>query len=211
MCRQYEEIVTSVFLIIGFPNENMSKILDTISVAKEMDLDWCRTQVLQPLPNTPIYQEMVDAGLISEDEKKGRFTVGAYGKAKNQDDDRRVRDHDPKKAFEDINVDEIPTKQQLSDIWFYMDFHLNYKRLLHENRPIKLAQQKLMLERIANINSVNNGFALYFLCAIYKKQNIPIPIDLKNRLTGVYENDHYWGSKTKSVWFKSVGFRKIIK
>ena len=67
----------------------MSKILDTIAVAKEMDLDWCRTQVLQPLPNTPIYQEMVDAGLISEDEK-GRFTVGAYGKAKNQDDDRRV-------------------------------------------------------------------------------------------------------------------------
>ena len=32
-CRQYEEIVTSVFLIIGFPNENMSKILDTIEVA----------------------------------------------------------------------------------------------------------------------------------------------------------------------------------
>ena len=43
VCRQYEEIVTSVFLIIGFPNENMPKILDTISVAKEMDLDWCRT------------------------------------------------------------------------------------------------------------------------------------------------------------------------
>ena len=46
----------------------MSKILDTIAVAKEMDLD-CVEPGPQPLPNTPIYQEMVDAGLISEDEK----------------------------------------------------------------------------------------------------------------------------------------------
>ena len=36
--------------------------------------------------------------------------MGAYGKAKNQDDERRVRDHDPKKAFEDISLDAIPTK-----------------------------------------------------------------------------------------------------
>ncbi len=208
-CRQYEEIVTSVFLIIGFPNENMSKILDTIEVAKEMDLDWCRTQVLQPLPNTPIYQEMIDAGLISEDEKKGRFTVGAYGKAKNQDDDRRVRDHNPKKAFEDIALDTIPTKQQLSDIWFYMDFHLNYKRLLNEHRPLKLIQQKMMLERIANINSVNNGFALYFLSAIYKKQNLPVPNDISKRLKKVYSDDHYWGSKLQQFGLSISDLDKI--
>ena len=194
-CRQYQEIVTSVFLIIGFPNENMSKILDTIEVAREMDLDWCRTQVLQPLPNTPIYQEMLDAGLISDDEQKGRFTVGSYGRARNEDDDRRFRDHDPKKAFEDINLSSIPSKQQLSDIWFYMDFHLNYKRLLNENRKIKLVQQKKMLERIANVNSLNNGFALYFLAVIYKKQNLSIPKSIIKKLQKVYSNDNYWGSK----------------
>ena len=55
VCRQYEEIVTSVFLIIGFPNENMSKILDTIAVAKEMDLDGnpCRTRSCNPCLTHP--------------------------------------------------------------------------------------------------------------------------------------------------------------
>ncbi len=205
-CRQYQEIVTSVFLIVGFPNENMSKILDTIEVAKEMDLDWCRTQVLQPLPNTPIYQEMVDAGLISDDEQKGRFTVGSYGRARNEDDDRRFRDHDPKKAFEDISLDAIPSKQQLSDIWFYMDFHLNYKRLFNENRDIKLVQQKKMLERIANVNSVNNGFALYFLAVIYKKQNLLVPKSIKQRLQKVYDDDSYWASKLEQFGLSIFDF-----
>ena len=78
-----------------------------------------------------------------------------------------------------------------------------------ENRPLKLVQQKMMLERIANINSVNNGFALYFLSAIYKKQKLPIPNDIIKRLNKVYSDDHYWGSKLQQFGLSISDLDKI--
>ena len=74
VCRQYEEIVTSIFLIIGFPNESMSKILDTIAVAKEMDLDWCRTQVYSPCLTHLFIKRWWMQDLYRK-MKKGRFMV----------------------------------------------------------------------------------------------------------------------------------------
>ena len=66
--RKFENIHSRVFLMIGFPNETYSKILDTINVAKEMDMDWYNIAPLQALPNTPIYKTMVDSGMIEPDQ-----------------------------------------------------------------------------------------------------------------------------------------------
>ena len=57
--RKYEEINARVFLMIGFPDESYKQILDTINVANEMALDWYNVGILQPLPNTPIFDSMV--------------------------------------------------------------------------------------------------------------------------------------------------------
>ena len=49
--------------MIGFPNESYRQILDTINVSNEMSLDWYNVGILQPLPNTPIFNSIVDSGM----------------------------------------------------------------------------------------------------------------------------------------------------
>ena len=53
--RKHQQIVSSVFVMIGFPGETFTMIGDTLKVASQMDLDWYSVGQLQPLPNTPIY------------------------------------------------------------------------------------------------------------------------------------------------------------
>ncbi len=54
--RQFPTIHSRVFLMIGFPNETLGQIKDTLDVAKEMDLDWYNIAPLQALPNTPLFR-----------------------------------------------------------------------------------------------------------------------------------------------------------
>lgn len=192
LVRKYEQIVASVFLIIGFPGETMSQILDTINVAREMDLDWARTQMLQPLPNTPIYDEMVQQGLIDPEKHKGRFTVGSYGKIASVDKKGRLLDDNAREAFSSIPLDAVPTEEQLNDIWFYMDYHLNYNRLFNETRPVKIKQQMQMLRRVCDVNSPDNGFALYFLGQLQAKLQGSIEADIIRRLENECKVSTYW-------------------
>ena len=66
--NKHPKIFSRGFLMIGFPNENLSQIHDTISVAQTMALDWYTVQLLTPLPNTEIYDQMVEAGKAKKDE-----------------------------------------------------------------------------------------------------------------------------------------------
>jgi len=192
LLRKHEQIVSSVFLMIGFPGETMRQIMDTINVGREMDLDWYRTQMLQPLPNTPIFDEMVQQGLIDPLKQKGRFTVGSYGKIASVDKKGRLLADNMHQAFSSIPLDAIPTEDQLNDIWFYMDYHLNYHRLFEENRPEKIVQQIKMLRRVCDVNSPDNGFALYFLAQLQAKLQGSIEQDILRRLNSECETSAYW-------------------
>ena len=60
--NSHPEIFTRGFLIIGFPDETLSQIQDTIKISTEMALDWYTVNLLTPLPSTEIYDQMVMAG-----------------------------------------------------------------------------------------------------------------------------------------------------
>ena len=81
--RKYEQINARVFLMLGFPGETYRMILDTIELSRAMDLDWYNITILQPLPNTPIFDSMVEQGYIDVGTLKFediRYNSGAYGK-----------------------------------------------------------------------------------------------------------------------------------
>ena len=61
--KRYPKINSRVFLMIGFPNETYQQILDTINVSRQMNMDWNYITPLQPLPNTPIFDDMVEDNL----------------------------------------------------------------------------------------------------------------------------------------------------
>ena len=66
--RNYPKINTRVFIMLGFPGETYGQLMDTFNVASEMNLDWSNINILQPLPNTPIFDEMVNLGMLDPKE-----------------------------------------------------------------------------------------------------------------------------------------------
>jgi radical SAM superfamily enzyme YgiQ (UPF0313 family) len=180
--RRHPAIHTSVFLMIGFPNETWGQIQDTIHVAEEMDCDWYRISQLQPLPNTPIYDAMVAQGLIQDVGAKIRFEGGAFGKQA-----QREAGLVEERPFSiDLDAHKVPSAEELNDIWFYMNWRLNFARIEHETRPEKLSQLKAHLHVLADVISPENAFALRALSRMEDSQ------DLRERLAARLETSPYW-------------------
>ncbi|MCW8916126.1 MAG: B12-binding domain-containing radical SAM protein [Magnetovibrio sp.] len=192
--RKYETIHSSLFLMIGFPGETLSMIMDTMNVAREMDLDWCRVSQLQPLPNTPVYDAMVQQGLIQEVGSKNlRFNGGAYGKQTQIEQGKaKALTDDFAEAFSAIPMDGMPTGEQLTDIWFFMNYHLNFNRIFHEIRPIKIRQLEQHLAALADVISPENGFAIYFQGYLEHATTGSIDPSLIERLRVRLETSDYW-------------------
>ena len=191
--RRYEQIHASVFLMVGFPGETMSMILDTINVAREMDLDWYRCSQLHPLPNTPIYDAMVAQGIIQETgDKELRFNGGAFGKQAEIEQGLRLASADFKEAFAGIPMNAVPTPDQITDIWFFMNYHLNFHRIFHERNPVKIAQLVAHLNVLADVISPENGFSIYFLGYLEYLQTGRVSDELAARLERRLNTSPFW-------------------
>jgi radical SAM superfamily enzyme YgiQ (UPF0313 family) len=188
--RKYETIVASAFIMIGFPHETMGQIWDTINLCRQMDLDWYSIGTLQPLPGTPIFDSMIEEGLINIDKAKDRrFVLGPNGRAKEKEKKQRKRN--------DLDIASIPhhlipTESDLTDIWFFMDYELNYSRLYNENRPIKIDQQIKQLTKVCDSLYKDHAFALYFLSQLEKKKYKKINTELILRLENKLAESDYW-------------------
>lgn len=183
--RRHPKIHTSVFLMVGFPNETWGMVQDTIHVAEEMDCDWYRISQLQPLPNTPIYDAMVAQGLIAPvGDKDLRFMGGGYGK--------QAAIEAGKVAAADTAMpsdDEIPTPAQLERIWFLMNYRLNFARVPRETRPEKREQLRLHLHSLADVISPENALALHYLQGLESEAARPA---LAARLAERLASSPYW-------------------
>ena len=107
--------------------------------------------ILQPWKGTPIYEEMADAGLIgdkegtlkTEDNEKAHtvrnlFEAKSYRKGKivEKSDFKEIK-NEFLNRIEAKSLDTIPSAKDLDNLWFYMNFRINFSRLLREFRPEK--------------------------------------------------------------------------
>jgi radical SAM superfamily enzyme YgiQ (UPF0313 family) len=187
--RGHPSIHTSVFLMIGFPGETWGMIQDTIHVAEEMDCDWYRISQLQPLPNTPIYDAMVAQGLIQNVGSKIRFEGGAFGKQAQ----REAGLLEARPFSLELDLAKVPTPEELDDIWFYMNWRLNFQRIEHETRPEKLEQLKAHLHVLSDVISPENAFALRSLA---KLEGSP---EYTDRLQARLASSPYWRNRFEAL------------
>ena len=192
--RKHEQIHARAFLMIGFPGETYRQILETFDVSKAMDLDWYNINIVEPLPNTPLFDSMVSQGLIKgSDFKNIRFHSGVYSKmAKNAEAGKDMLARDFKDAFNGVDLDTVPPAEILEDIWAYMNYHLNFSRLTREKRPAKLLQQLKYVENITDLIAPENALALYFLGYLQKKVHGKIDPHVIRRLDERLEQSPYW-------------------
>jgi len=194
--RRHERILSTVFLMIGFPGETMRMIWDTVRVSREMDLDWYRISQLQPLPNTPIFDSMVEQGLVQRNGTATvRYDLGSYGTQNEREKGIRLSSSDFSDAFSSIPLDEVPTPEQLQDVWFFMNYHLNFNRLFGKNRPEKVTQLRALLQNLSDVVAPEHGFALYFLGYLQHAMGHRIPPHVISRLRQRLESSSYWKTR----------------
>ncbi len=89
----------------------------------------------------------------------------------------------------------MPTPDQIHDIWFYMNYHLNYHRLFHEDRPVKI---ELMLRQLATLSdklSPDNALGLYFTGYLQWKRDGAVDPAIIARLRAQLESSAYWSTR----------------
>ena len=194
--RRYPNIMSDVYIMIGFPGESLSHMLDTINVCKEMNLDWYNVNTLAPLPNTPIFNDIFEPTLEStandDDPFQGiSFSGGSYGKANLANTRRDLLSSDFKDMFSgDLN--RIPDKEELDKIWAYMNYFLNFAKLHDENRPEKIEQQYRNVRNICTIVAPENAIAQYFYGILSFKKFGYIDPAIINKIDIIINTNNYW-------------------
>ena len=194
--RKFEKINSRAFLMLGFPNETYRMLHDTIDLALQMDLDWYSTTILQPLPNTPIFDFMVRQGLVtSVNFQDIRFSNGVYGKLRQKVNNLDMLKSSLQDAFNHVDLDTVPTGEKLDDIWAYMNYHLNFKRLFKLEKRAKLEQMYRYVKNIAEIVAPESGFAMYFTGYLQHKLYGKIDQDVIDKLDESLKNSPYWAGR----------------
>lgn len=195
--RRYPQIFARVFLIIGFPHETFRQMRDTYEVSAEMGLDWYQIQVLQPLPNTPIFDQMLEEGLLDQSEfKEVRYSGGTYGRAaKVTESGRDMLDRDFKNVFSAGADSEIVPKRLFEDVWAYMNFHLNYLKIPFEDRETKLRQYERYLQHITGVIAPNDAMAHYYLGRVQNKVGDGVAPGVVRQLESLLERSSFWDDR----------------
>jgi radical SAM superfamily enzyme YgiQ (UPF0313 family) len=206
--RRHPGINTRVFLMFGFPGETRRMIKDTFNLAKEMRPDWCIIQAVQPLPNTPLFDQMVAEGLIQpSDFQQFRYSLGYYGKLKDRKRDVMTNDfHD---ALDCGPLDEMPPGAELDDIWAYLNYYLNFERLQQETRPEKLVQQLRWLQFVTDLVTRDGAIALYYRGLVERRLNRTPTPDITERLQRILHEAPEWQEQFDRLGFSAGDLESI--
>lgn len=168
---QYPQVFTRGYLIIGFPNETLEMVLDTVRLAHDMKLDWYSIATLTPLPNTDIFDLMVDMEIIQKDKMdwKNNYYSPSHGKMQLREDSERVKARNFENFFEQ-NLQLVPEKEVMDDLWFLVDYKINYERILTQEDPRRLRKIRALLTDVADRSTRKNPLVNLFLGIVEAKQ-----------------------------------------
>lgn len=141
---QHPEVLATANFLIGFPDETFKQMLDTFEFALELEMDWARYFICQPLRGT----EMFSAFQALSDERIDYRNSEDINPAKSRIDSdflNPVKTKQIGKALEDvpsaeedeilsgtdiftIDPDSVPSQNQLKEIWFTFNLITNFLR-----------------------------------------------------------------------------------
>ena len=195
--RKYPQIYSRNFLIIGFPNETFKQMLDTVQLVEAMGCDWNGVQKLTPLPNTEIYDQMIDEGLIKKDKVMGSeeysgFLIRETEKQRLQEKDQKLKASTFVDYFKE-NLDAVPTQKELNDVWLLMDYKVNYQKILTEEEPLRLKKMERFLTDVSTRMTVDNPLSTLFLAVVkHKLGDLSTARYYSSKSKDYLQNSAYW-------------------
>ena len=181
--KKYPQIFTKGFLMVGFPNETLAQMLETVEMAVKINLDWYTIQVVHPLPKTEMHQQLVDMGLLSDDEIEDEKLNYGNRSGKRKKIENSYEEIDFNDPFQS-NLQRVPSKEEMEDIWFTSDFKINYERINKIKDIDKLKKLSVFLKFISKKISVKNPLVDYYTSLVNNKitnKKNKISVDKKNQ------------------------------
>lgn len=189
--KNYPRIFTKGFLMVGFKGETIGQLLDTVKLALELQLDWYPIQILTAFPSTEVYESLKKEGGLQGKAFTNKFFIGSTG-------GQRLREaREKKEAQEFVNLLEadpkmVPSDEQIKDIWFLVDYKVNYEKILTENSLIKLKMLAKMLEDVSYRVKENPLSTLFLGVVEQKLGNNDKSQELKKLAQTYLDNSSYW-------------------
>ena len=215
----YKKINSRGFLIVGFPDENISKIFDTINLAERMNLAWFNLTILQPWKKTPIYDLMTESNLVGK--KEGQLKFETERENSLMDDmksgETKIDKSDPTyhigefslqrkiekigkivkpfKKITEFKMTDVPKPDELDDIWFYINYRLNFYQMFKEKNKDRLKQHLIFMEYVHTKTAPDNAIVMYFFAYLQSKILNKINKDLLKKLKFKIDNSEYWSER----------------
>ena len=198
---KFPEVLAHVNFIIGFPNETFKEMLDTFEFAIELNLDWARFFICQPLRGTEMFsafQSLGDDRIDYEGSEdinpaKSRLDSDFLNPTKtrpvldSQDDESTVSGDEIRRGMDifSIDPDHVPSQGQLKEIWFTFNLVTNVLRnrnLTESGNPDKVVR---WVESILEVYPYDAT-----LCAF---------VSYGHKLLGNHEKGEFYDKKFKEI------------
>ena len=204
---KYPNVFVKGFLMIGFPNETLRMMMDTLKLGLELSLDWYAIQILNPLPSTEIYGVMMEQGLIQDglETSNVAFVFGPHGRQKLREEREKIKAEDFFDLFNACKPEEVPANNTLGDYWFLMDYKLNYEKLLNITQVAKLSKIEMTLEDICLRIASDSPMAYLFWGIVNQrlgnldkaKKSLPV-------MDGLLSSSDYWRKRFSALELYSL-------
>ena len=118
--KKYPDLYLMANFMIGFPNETLSELFETYQFALELENDWSRISITQPLKGTLMYSAFANLG-DPRTEGGMHFTLGKemqkHGQSLKPTLDNRI--------FEQ-GLERIPTLAEIKELWYLLNANINF-------------------------------------------------------------------------------------
>lgn len=179
----------------SFPGETIGQQMETVKLGVEIGLDWYTIQPLNFIPGVEITNHALVAGIIDEKsliDGTERPYVGSTGGQIR----REKKEKSKAEEFVDIfagDPNRVPSRSETKDVWFLMDYKVNYEKLWNLNSKIKLEMLRKMFINMCDHTHRENALGnLYFSLIDLKLGNVE---DARRRVALAHhfaESSDYW-------------------
>ena len=208
MSRDFPEMFVAVNIILGVPDETFGQMLDSFNVALQGQLDWYNFYMYQPIKNSELYLAGMSGNESREDINKTDDVMsvnpvrgGAFKEYEMKEN--LVSGYD----IFDIDRKVVPSKEQLSEIWFTLNFIVNFLKLpaLVTESTIRLKNAVRWMEVLSMTYPEDPSMVclLYYLKKrVQGKENIELE-ELKFIATKKLNASKYWQYRDRQFNFSS--------
>jgi len=193
--HKHPQIYVRVFLMIGFPGETFVQVWDTVTLARQMALDWHSINVVEPLPNTPMWNDAVADGSGQKVDFENIQYITNPVKFESSGGASRTGSHMSLSfadVFENRSPGAIPSREELINLRAFMDFQLNFVPILSEENKVKIALKRRHLHHILSVVAPGNAVAMYFLGQLQMRVDGQASPELVGRLETTLQDHPVW-------------------